>query len=288
MFAYLYILISVLVFFFSYRIFLRVSGSMSLTKLNMISWIFYFDLILQIFIASMLVVLDIDNHYMISKMYNNDSRVFGWIFIQYSMITLPLGMLFSLFLWGYKKNNVLFDVYIKSELMSLSATHDKYIRYSLYFLTTLSVSSVIYVLYSLDSILILDVLNNTGKDNLSSERYMAGTGFTGNTYVKNIFAIGFTPLLCFIAYAYFIMTRRRFDLVWFLLLLLASFFILTYNLEKAPIIKFMLGFLFFRVLVFGRIPLKKVIVFFFTSSCCPCIFLLFDLWRSNNLVRFKL
>ena len=89
----LYYLISLTVLIFSTLLFKKASGSLSVTKINMISWIFYWELLAKSFIASILVVNNNDNHYLIGKITSNSTRIIGWAAVQYAMIAMPIGML---------------------------------------------------------------------------------------------------------------------------------------------------------------------------------------------------
>ena len=240
----MYTFISLLVLLLSYYLFKKVSGSLKFTQLNMISWIFFYNLILESFIASILVVNNIDNHYLISKISNEDSRIYGWLAVQYTMIMMPLGMLFVVKLFGYKNNNRIFQRYVHSPIKPLLSIRDSYIRYPFYVLSIVSVLSVLYVMSSLKTIPIKSIIQGLGPEELASLRQEASRGFTGNTYIKNIFALGLTPILSYVAYSYYKMTRTNKDLVVFIVLFICSFFILTYDLEKAPSIQYLMGFIF--------------------------------------------
>ena len=95
----MYLVISLFFLLASYLLFKKVSGSLSLTKLNLVSWIFYFQLIAQSYIASVLVINGLDNHYVINRV-SDDAKFYGWLAVQYTMIALPLGKLGAVYLNG--------------------------------------------------------------------------------------------------------------------------------------------------------------------------------------------
>lgn len=259
----MYTFISLLILLLSYYLFKKVSGSLKLTQLNMISWIFFYNLILQSFIASVLVVNNLDNHYLISKISNEDSRFYGWLAVQYTMVMMPLGMLFVINLFGYKNNNRLFQEYVHSPIKPFLSLKDSYIRYPFYILSVISVFSVLYVMASLKSIPIAGIFQGLAAEELARMRIQASREFSGNEYVKNIFALGLTPILSYVAFTYYKMTKTKFDLSFFVLLALSSSLILTYDIAKAPLIEYFLGFIFLTVLINGSLKRKTLFFAFF-------------------------
>ena len=259
----MYLFISLIVLTLSYLIFKKVSGSLSINQLNMISWVFYYNLIIQSFIASILVVYSIDHHYILSKIHNENVRFYGWLAVQYTMIAMPLGMLFVVNLFGYKNNNKLFQNYVKSNMQPLMSAKDSYIRYPFYLLSIISVLSVIYVMISLKSIPLIGIVQGLGAEALGLLRIKASRNFSGNIYIRNVFALGLTPILSYVAYGYFKMTKSKKDLMIFIILFIASFFILTYNIAKSPFVQYLIGFLFLNILINGSVS-KKFLILAFT------------------------
>ena len=248
----MFIVISLVVLAISALLFSRVAGSLAPTKINVISWIFYFDLIAQSFIASLLVINGWDNHYIISSV-QSEARFFGWLAVQYTMIAMPLGMLLAVYLGGMKDNRVLFQRYISAPINNTLTRRDSFIRLPLYALSAASLSSVLYTFYSLGEIPLWAAIAGGDALSLAVARVDASLGFTGNIYVRNLLGITLTPILAYIAFGYFQQTGSLRDRAWFYAMLVASFFILTYDLSKAPIVIFALGFLLFRVLTSGGV-----------------------------------
>lgn len=257
-----YLLISFFVLIISFYLFKKVSGSLKLTQLNMISWIFYFNLIIQMFISSILIVNNLDNHYIINKISNPDSKLYGYLAIQYTMIMMPLGMLAALYMFGYKHNNRLFSNYVYSDIRPLLSIKDSYIRYPLYLLTIICTLSVLYVLSKLETIPIAALIQGAGSEALGVMRQEASREFQGNVYVRNIFALGLTPILAYVAFAYYKMTKTKFDFFWFITLMVSSILILTYNVAKSPLIFFLFGFLFLNILINGSVKRSTIYTFF--------------------------
>jgi hypothetical protein len=255
----------------------------------MISWVFYYNLVIQSFIASILIVNNIDDHYIINKIQNEEVRFYGWAAVQYTMIAMPLGMLLVVKLFGHTNNNHLFQLYIKSDIRPLLSRMDSYILYPFYILCFISASSVIYVMAVLKDIPLSGLFQGLDPETLSGLRVEVSREFLGNEYIKNIFALGLTPILSYIAYSYYKLTKSKKHLFIFLILFIFSFFILTYNIAKAPFLEYLLGFLFLTVLINGSIKKNTLLIALATIFIMIIgIYLLTsDIENSNDLFLYN-
>jgi hypothetical protein len=165
------------------------------------------------------------------------------------MIALPLGMLLAVYLSGRRNNKILFERYLSAPIHGTLSQGDRVVRWPLYVLSAVSLMAVAYTFYSIGEVPLWTAIKGGDALTLAMTRVDASLGFPGNIYVRNILGITLTPILGYISYAYFKKTGSLGDCIWFLAMLAASFFILTYDLSKAPIVIFALGFLFFRVLI---------------------------------------
>ena len=256
----MFIVISLVVLAISALLFTRVAGSLAPTKINMISWIFYFELVAHSFIASILVINGWDNHYIINGV-QPEARFFGWLAVQYTMISMPLGMLLAVYLSGRTDNRLVFQRYISAPIDHSLSRRDSFIRLPLYALSTISLLAVLYTFYSLGEIPLWSAIAGGDALSLAMARVDASLGFSGNVYVRNILGITLTPILAYVSFAYLKQTGSLRDHIWFYTMLVASFFILTYDLSKAPIVIFALGFLFFRVLTGGGV--SRLVLYWF-------------------------
>lgn len=269
----MFLLISLAVLSVSVALFSRVAGSLAPTRINMISWIFYFELVAQSFVGSVLVVNGWDNHYIISRVHA-ESRFLGWLAVQYTMIAMPLGMLLAVYMSGLKNNRSLFRGYISRPIQNMLSRRDSFVRLPLYGLSLVSLLSVLYTFHSLGEIPLLTALAGGDAIGLAVARVDASLGFTGNVYVRNLLGITLAPILAYVAFGYFRQTGALRDRLWFYIMLVAALFILTYDLSKAPVVIFLLGFLFFRVLADGGVS-RMLFVWF---GCLALIVLVVSYW----------
>ncbi len=280
----MYFFIAIVSLLFSAFLFKRASGSLQLTNINMISWIFYYNFVLQAFVSSILVVYNLDFHYLISKIGNPDARVMGFFSVQYMMIGLPIGMLLANFCFNFNSKTSLKNYQLKP-IIPLISKYDSYIRIPLYILSIISFLAIVYTFYTIRSFPILAMLSGADAVSLGNMRSDAKAGFEGVSFVRNVFGIVLTPILAFIAYGYFKMTNNFNDKVWFILMVVLSVLILTYNLEKAPVAFFLIGFFLFKVLYKGDVD-KKMLIYLGLSLFGLMVFLYTFLTASFDIRNF--
>lgn len=228
----------------------------------MMSWIYYYEFILLTLIGAVLVVYQVDHHYMINKLTDEHSRVIGFYAVLYTLLSFPIGMKFANFVFRVKRADLLFEKYTTSPIQYEKKYNDHNVRILLILLSGISVLSVIYVLYVLGDIPLLRFFRPSEFFNFAEFRIEASRNFQGNEYIRNLFALSLTPILSYIAYGYWLRDRTLFSRIWFYVMLLFTVLILTYNFEKAPILIYLLGFVFYQVYWKGNISKKTMVVSF--------------------------
>ena len=84
------------------------------------------------------------------------------------------------------------------------------------------------------------------------------------------------------AYGYKLRDKTLFSRIWFYVMLLFTVLILTYNFEKAPILFYLLGFVFYQVYWKGSIS-KKMIVISFLGLLVLIVAMYTILMLGNNI-----
>ncbi|MEC2077866.1 O-antigen polymerase [Metabacillus fastidiosus] len=232
-----YIVIWLIVAVISFILFKKSAGTMTLLKPNILSIVFYYSLFISSFIGSLLIALNIDKHYMIDLLADDRFRTIGFFAICFVMIMLPLSMLFVTRLIGFNPEKE-FNDYISAPVQ---IDNDKMIYLIFVGFTGLSCLSILYTVYYLQSIPILELLR--GSSNLAELRIDAARGFEGNTLIRNIFAIGLTPLLSMITFIYSYKTRQLRWIFLFFITTGGAVFIQIYDLSKGPIFFYLLMFI---------------------------------------------
>lgn len=256
----LFLLVSFCVLILSAFLFKKAAGTLSLEKLNMISYIFYYNIIIQSFIGVNLGILYLDNHYLISRLQNFDIRFKVWLAVLYVMVAMPLGMLLVNKIFKVQSSK-LFHCYLKKPLQPVLSKKDSYVLVVFYGVAIISILSVIYTYTHLNNIPLISLLAGADSVELSKLRINASRSFQGNEYIRNIFGLGLAPILAYISYAYYQLYHDARSLITFAVLFVNAVLILLYNLAKAPVIMFLIGFLFIEVLIKGKVDIKKLINF---------------------------
>lgn len=254
------LIVSGLVLLLSYFLFKEAAGSMSLIKLNMISYLFYIPLVLMSFIGSVFIVLKLDNHYLVNKLQFDSSRYYGWLAILYSMIVFPIGILLAKKLFDVPKVKSNVTCYAEKPLSSLLGKGEIVLKSFLIGLSILALLVLAYTFLQLGTIPLIAMLKGESSE-LARLRILASREFGGNVYLRNILGVQILPLLSFVALAYFHQKKTLINLLWFVATLLGSLLILSYDLQKSPMALYLTGFVFYAVWVNGHISVGKLAAF---------------------------
>ncbi|MCD6566083.1 MAG: hypothetical protein J7K53_09070 [Bacteroidales bacterium] len=234
---------------------------MKITQINMVSWIFYFHLVLFSFIASVLIINGWADKQTALLDIGEEARLHGWLSVQYTMLAMPLGMLFINYLYGYKSNSKLFLSYINSPVTTLASKKDSFVQYPLYILSLISLLSVVYTFMSSHRNPIVEIFQGLDATSIRVLRQELTVEFAGINIIKNCFGVALTPTLSYVAFAYWRLTKLREHFIWFLIMFVFSIFILIFNLAKSPVAMFVLSFLFLNVLISGGIKKKTLFLY---------------------------
>lgn len=247
------IIISLIVLVTSFLLFKKASGTMKITQLNMHYLIFYWQLFLMCFIGVNLALYGLDNHYIISyKVKNYSTKVITYFSVLYVMIVLPMTMVFINFILKFNPSKE-YRIYQEKEIKSVLSPKDNPIFLTILFLTFICFFSIVYTFYTIGTIPIIRAFSGATSYELAYLRQQSSRGFEGVQYIKNIFGLLFTPILSYITYVY---KNKYKDTKWTLLfwiLVVLSIFIVTYDLSKAPLLTYFIGFLILRILIKGKI-----------------------------------
>ncbi len=276
--------VSVIVIILSWYLFRKVAGSMKPTRLNMVSWIFYAQLVVFSFIGSVLVVNGWVDDYYLAPIIGKDARFYGWLAIQYTMIAMPLSMLFINYLHGRKSNIRFFHTYINSPVVTITSKKDSYILFPLYLCSFLSLATVIYTFALMKEIPIYRAFQGVDTQTLALLRMETFMKFEGSETARKLLGVTLTPILSYVAYGYWRLTKLRIHLLWFLTMFVLSFFILTYNIAKAPFIFYIMGFLFLNVLTNGYIR-KRTFFYLISFSAALIIMAYFIFMGVSNFEK---
>lgn len=235
----MFLFISLVVVGLGTFLFYKASGTLSLTKLNPISLVYYFLMVFSV-IGTVLIVLNVDRHHMARYVRHGNVRTTAWLLVMGLMVTFPGVVLLLNKVFKYdpvKEGN-----YLQKPVTSRVSSRSAFITLSI--ATAVCVAAVIYtfIITGIDRIPVVALLRGADEKTMAFLRNDVGVNFAGNQYLRNIFAIGLTPLISYIAYVY---ARKEKGIKWWALLVVlfvSSCAILFYDLQKAPILIYLATF----------------------------------------------
>lgn len=254
----LYIIISMIVLFVSFFLFKRASGTMSITKLNIISFNYYYQLILQAFVGVNIVILGLDSHYLLNRITDFSIKQTAYFSVVFVLIAMPLSMLFISFIARFNSRRE-WITYTNKDIKSIISKDDKAVFVTLTIFTFISFLSIAYTFLSIGTIPLFQMLLNSSAEQAARLRIIASTEFGGVVYIRNVFGLTMTPILSYIAYTYTFKSKYIGWRILFVILALLSLIILTYSGAKAPVLMYIFSFIFLQVLISGKINLKKML-----------------------------
>ena len=253
-----FIPVSLIVLFISYSLFRKAAGSLNIYQPNMISYIFYYNILLQTFIASILVILKLDGHYVISRV-GDDTRLFGWAAVNYMMLAMPFGMLLArrFFLSKRVVNTCLISYCAQN--INVNFIGNNPLKYSIWVFTVISLLSCLYVFFVLGYFPLLKIFDVSALF-MSELRGRASRGFDGNVYVRNFLALTMMPILSYMWFFYYLYSKKSLDLFVFSVCFVFSISILYYNFSKAPVLFYILSFIFAFYYANGKVSKRFILI----------------------------
>lgn len=275
----------------SSRLFLKSCESLSLRKLNMISYIFWVDFVVYSYLGSIIIYIFSYlpfNSIVDSVTGGEMTKFYVWASVSYTMIAFPIGMIFSNYFFKFRTFQI--SNYYYSPIHTHFSRYDSYIKLPLHVLSLICILVVVHVFYSIGSIPIFNAFSLSSEIQVLQLRGSIDLDFPGNVYLKNIFGLYLLPILSYVAFAYYIKTRSISDLIWYLLLLVFTCLILTYNVAKSPLAQYFLGYIIFIICMRGEISKRQLTKYVLLTMTFLIIFFVFlgkkggfsDLFLSYN------
>lgn len=246
------LLVSIIILFISLWLFKHAAGSISLLKLNTISYVFYSQILIAGFIGSVIVALGYaSSHYMI-ELVSYRTKIWSWIAVMYSMVSMPLGMIFMNNLLDIKPIKT-FSNYINKPTNFRYTPRSAFLLVFVLFMVSLL--TVTYIFQNTESIPLFTLLTKGDFISAIEQRVAIKFDFQGIIYIKNLLGGFLVPMFSYIAYLYACHYKKKRFYFLFILHLLVNILLLTYDIQKAPLAFYLIGFLILSVLFKG--PLHK-------------------------------
>jgi oligosaccharide repeat unit polymerase len=261
------------------------SGGLSLKKPSLHLVIFGYVYLLSSLIGSLLIVLEIDRSYIINKLLFPESRQLGFLLVCGSFLLFAFTTVIVSKIVGFQSDRE-FNRYWKASVNEVFTSDDnKKLFFRIFLgLSIISLLSVVYTLVHTSTIpLFSAILGNTA--DLAKGRIDAKEGYTGIVYIKNILAIGLTPLLSIVAFVYALKTRLWSWRVLFGFLFVAAVIIQLYNFEKAPAMFYMIMLILASITV-GKLKLNLRVILLFTVIGVAYIVVMYTLLGATGSSTF--
>ena len=151
----LIIFISVIILLISFWLCKQAAGTLSLYRINTISYVFYTQILLSGYIGSVIVALGFSsNHYMISLV-SDQTKIWSWSAVMYSMVAMPLAMILFNNLIGLSPKYH-FHKYLNK---SISFSYSRKSAFKLIFILLIfSLLTLVYVFYHTKDIPLISLL----------------------------------------------------------------------------------------------------------------------------------
>lgn len=259
----IYLVLSIVVLCLSAAFFKLAAGSLSLKKLNIVSFCFYSILVFD-FIGAFLVLIGFRDHYLIARINDDAVVIKTCLMLAYTMIYLPLSIAgFNYLFLGNgitKKQNAFVEEKIE-------ITRDQTPIFLVVVLAVTCTAATVYVFRSIGYVPLIESLKGTSNSGVM--RQEASRLFTGNVYVRNLIMLTLTPLVSYLAYIYWRVAKTD-KVLWgilFAYLFFLTLLIKTYDLEKSPALYYLFYFYIIEILLnnkkITKILLWVILVIFF-------------------------
>lgn len=251
-------IISLLTLVGSYNLFRLAAGTLAVTRINTVSYIFYYAIVITTFVGSIIVALGFGKDHWILCYAGNNARITAWACVCYSMLAMPLGMIFLNNLFKINTKTA-FNIYTHEPIIINQS--QRRLTSILICMCVFSLIMFFYIwLYSSSWPLYTAVVE---KDFIGAQegRIDVRRNFHGIIYIKNLGGLLLVPTFSY--YSFIILKiKKKFKFkLFFLFLFSITILIYTYDTQKAPIVFYLIGFLILQVLIEGSIPKKNILIF---------------------------
>lgn len=236
-------------------LFYKAAGTLSLKKINIISFSYY-SIVIYSYIGASLVYLGFREHYLIQKI--SDETIINKTFyiLSYAIVIFVLGII-SINKVFKKKGMKDYKTYIETPV---NITGDgKNIFYAVLCISIICILATIYVFLCIGYVSLVKVFES-GFDTAVA-RVEINRNFSGNIYIKNLVCLVITPLLSYISYIYYRVTKEKRWLYLLIIQVILCILIKTHDFSKSPILYYLIGFYLIEVILGNIKSLKRIVIF---------------------------
>lgn len=256
--TYVILIVSFVILLISYKLFSLAAGTISIRYFNTVTYVFYYGIIISTFIGSIICAFDYGQDHWILENAHHQARINAWLAVCYSMVAMPISMILLNNILHIKPRTEFFKYIDKKIEIEIS---NRKLRIVLVLSAMTSILSFAYIKHYSGSWPLYTALIDHDFASAYEGRIDVRLNFHGIIYIKNLIGLRLIPILSYFAYVVCIYRKNIFNSSCFLIILISTLLILTYDTQKAPIVFYLIGFLIIHVLVKGAIPWKNIIIF---------------------------
>lgn len=252
------ILIAAIVIYCSYKMFKNTAGTLSLGKINLISFVYYLCL-LQCLCGTILVSIGYDEHYMLDKLiFPTESIKSASFAVYFMMLVLPfvIYVIFKIFKFDSQCE---YSGFLSREMEEKS---NNIVFICIIIVVVIQIITLIVLLYKIGYIPIIKMFFHDSNFNLSVERQINDQiQVLGISYIKSIVVLFGIPIISYITAAYALANR---ELKWIILAIICFGMALitkTYDFSKSPVVFHLFVYLLILIYYKGGIKNKIVLIF---------------------------
>jgi len=252
------ILISICCTIFSVRLFRDACGSMSLLKLNTVSYVFYVQIVTSGLVGSVLLAIGVLDYHPDVAFISDKVKFEAWVWTMYSILAMPIGMIL---LNRVLHLNVreLFNQYLQAPIEMVGSINRN--KLFLILLTIFGLFILAYVFYTTERVALYTLLVEGDTDQANIDRITSRRNYAGSTYVKNLLGLIVLPVIAYYSYVLLRLYKSSFFFFVFLINFIVAILMVSNDIQKAPIAFFVLGFAILEVFISKGISLSKFLFF---------------------------
>ncbi len=254
---YFYAFVSVVVLFVSFLLFRRAAGTMSLLRLNIVSWIFYYQLCLLTFVGVNLSLFGV-YHYRMS-LASEQSLLLAYWSVCYVMIMMPSSMIITEAVFSKVRIRRKILDYFGAKLVPLQSKRDSSLVLYWVIMSGIAFMATVYTYYHLSTPpLIASLLSGTDPMHYAQLRIEASREFGGSVYIRNLFSLFLAPFVSYIAYGYYRLYKTLPYKFWFYFTAIIALMAVTYSGAKAPAIQYFITLFIIKTAIDGGTTVKAL------------------------------
>ncbi|MFR1707586.1 MAG: O-antigen polymerase [Clostridium sp.] len=236
-------------------LFKKAAGTLSIRKLNLISYTFYL-FILQTYIGTSLVFLGDREHYTINYILNNNTipRTFFYVLLTAMLFPLIIVMLYKIFKIDMD------DIYNNYLSDKTRTDNEQIVFYIVLGISSISIILMIMLFAKIGYVPLLKMVFAEPGFNFKTARINISNVTIIHQYVKNILVLSLIPVFSYISFVYAYTTKKLRWILLFITLLICSVFTKTYNFAKTPVIFYLFTFVIIYIMLNNGIKRKYLYI----------------------------